>query len=89
MVIGNYGIINNSKKSKKVFDAIDNFKKNATLTSSPSDDFDFIVTTGDNIYPSVADSPTFLELNHMQNLFESRQNLRSIPIYPVRGNHDA
>ena len=87
-MIGNYGISNHSK-SNYIFDTINQFKSNAVSNSNTQDDFDFIVTTGDNIYPSVQDSPTFLEFNKIQNLFESRTFLRNVPIYPVRGNHDA
>lgn len=61
-VIGNYGI-SNLTKSNYIFDTIDTFKSNAVSTSNTQDDFDFFVTTGDNIYPSIQDSPTFLELN--------------------------
>ncbi len=63
------------------------FKKNAK-PSSP-DDFDFFITTGDNLYPLIPNYPSDIEFKRLQNLFESQDSLKDIPIYPVRGNHDA
>jgi hypothetical protein len=62
-------------------------KKNA-IADSP-EDFDFFVTVGDNLYvlnpPHVDD----LQFEIMMNLFLKRDAIKDIPIYPVRGNHDA
>ena len=43
---------------------------------------------GDNLYPVNATGPTNGELQEMMGLFESRENIRDLPIYAVRGNHD-
>jgi hypothetical protein len=51
-VIGNIGI-SDHKKSNYIFDTINQFKSNAVSNSNSKDDFDFIVTAGDNIYPSI------------------------------------
>lgn len=48
---------------------------------------DFIVTTGDNIYPVLAHDPTDYEfeliLDHFRKPFIS-----NLAVYPTRGNHD-
>jgi hypothetical protein len=42
---------------------------------------------GDNMYPLDDELPTDEELNSMLGLFK-KDSLSSLPIYPVRGNHD-
>lgn len=49
---------------------------------------DFIFTMGDNIYPIIPGEPSDYELDWMLSLFKT-PNLAKIPIYAVRGNHDA
>jgi len=61
-------------------------KKSATPGSQ--EDFDFFVTTGDNLYPAKATKPTDAELDTMVGLFTSRKPIKDLPIYPTRGNHD-
>jgi hypothetical protein len=52
------------------------------------EDFEFFVTTGDNIYTwNLIDTP-FSEFETMMGLFNSRDEIKDVPIYPVRGNHD-
>lgn len=60
-------------------------KKDAV--SDSTEDFEFFVTVGDNLYPKVAAEPTEEEFELMFNLFE-RESIKDLPIYPVRGNHD-
>jgi hypothetical protein len=49
---------------------------------------EFFITVGDNIYPLVADAPTVEEFEQMVGLF-NRTNISEIPVWAVRGNHDA
>jgi len=51
------------------------------------DNIDHFITMGDNIYPTVADKPTQDEFKQMFDLFK-RKNLKDLPIYAIRGNHD-
>ena len=53
--------MNNLSHANEVFDGIEFTKKNS-IKGSPSD-FDFIITTGDNIYPKVAEYPSIQEFN--------------------------
>ena len=69
-----------------VFDGIDQMKRNAEPGSS--EDFDFFVTAGDNLYPIIPNSPSRFEFERMMDLFNTRDAISDIPIYPVRGNHD-
>ena len=45
---------------KKVFDGINSLKKHAKKGSE--EDFDFIITTGDNLYPVITEDPSDQEL---------------------------
>ena len=78
--------MNNLSHANEVFDGIEFTKKNS-IKGSPSD-FDFIITTGDNIYPKVAEYPSIQEFNLLIDLFKSRENLKNLEIFPVRGNHE-
>lgn len=49
---------------------------------------EFFITVGDNIYPAVGDAPTVEEFEQMVGLF-NRTNICNIPVWAVRGNHDA
>jgi hypothetical protein len=86
-VIGDYGWVQDLTDSNLTFDAMDSIKAKAEPGSN--DDFEFFVTVGDNLYPRVGDSPTKEEFADMMNLFGSREHLKDLKIYPVRGNHDA
>ena len=61
-------------------------KQNAKAGSP--EDFDFFITTGDNVYPLVPEEPTQDEFDKVINLFLNRDHIKNLPIYPVRGNHD-
>jgi metallophosphoesterase superfamily enzyme len=61
-------------------------KKNA-VKDSP-EDFDFFITTGDNMYPNKAKKPTKAEFEKIASLFNERDAIKNVPIYSVRGNHD-
>ena len=73
-------------RANLVFDGINQMKESAAKHSP--EDFDFFLTAGDNVYPIIPSHPTDLEFHRMFELFDSRSSLKSIPIYPVRGNHD-
>jgi hypothetical protein len=70
-----------------VFDAI-----NTVVGSSRTDTIgrpDFFITGGDNIYPAdYYGDPTQDEWKTMLSFFQ-RPNLKDLPVYAVRGNHDA
>ena len=86
VVVGDFAVILDLMMAKNVFDKIDNMKKNAVPGSA--EDFDFFVTVGDNLYVKRPQTPTQHEFNEMMNLFETREHIKKLPIYPVRGNHD-
>jgi len=46
------------------------------------------MTTGDNIYVKNETNPTLAEADLMMSLFLTRNNLKDLNIWPVRGNHD-
>lgn len=52
------------------------------------EDFDFFVTTGDNLYALDANKPLAWEFEKMMDMFLTRDSIKDLPIYPVRGNHD-
>ena len=52
------------------------------------ENFDFITTVGDNLYPHNKHYPTKSEIEGMMNLFLQRPEISDLPVYPVRGNHD-
>ena len=60
------------------------------LEASPEspEDFDFFITSGDNIYTIEKETPRDWELRWMLDLFSSRKPIADLPIYPVRGNHE-
>jgi len=68
-----------------VFDAINKMKKKAHPGSA--EDFDFFITTGDNIYPRIDKKPMTMEFATMMGLFK-RESIKELPIYPVRGSQD-
>lgn len=55
VVIGDYANIKDMSLANQVFDGIEKLKSNAVQDSA--EDFDFFITTGDNIYPEKATSP--------------------------------
>ena len=73
-------------RARMVFDGINQMKKTAAPNSP--EDFDFFLTAGDNVYPFIPAHPTSIEFGRMMNLFNTRDAIKDIPIYPVRGNHD-
>ena len=87
VVVGDFGWADdNFRTANTVFDHINEMKQNAELDTI--EDFDFFVTTGDNLYPKTPAEPTQEELDTMVELFEKREAISDLPIYPVRGNHD-
>ena len=86
VVVGDFGNMNNMAPANAVFDAIANMKQHAA-PGSP-EDFQFFVTTGDNLYPIVATEPTDDEFKQVLDLFGTRSSIKDLPIYPTRGNHD-
>lgn len=69
-----------------MFEAINDMKAHANKNSP--EDFDFIVTTGDNIKPKNKSAPTDEELGKLRGLFDKKY-IKDLPIYGVRGNHGA
>lgn len=87
VVIGGFGNLKDIERTNHVFDAINDMKKNAKKDSP--EDFDFFVTTGDNLKPADREKPTDAELEKMMELFTKRDAIKNVDIYPVRGNHGA
>ena len=87
VVVGGFGNMKDLNRTNHVFDAINLMKKNAKKNSPQ--DFDFFVTTGDNLKPADRVKPTEDEMNKMMDLFKKRDAIKDIDIYPVRGNHGA
>jgi hypothetical protein len=71
------------------FDGMNKIKKRAgeCYDNICPNDIDAFFTMGDNMYPLDDELPTDEELNSMLGLFK-KDSLSSLPIYPVRGNHD-
>lgn len=86
VAVGDFAEMHDMPRSELVFDAIDLLKRNATPGSK--EDFDFFTTVGDNIYPMDALNPTKKEFKQMMDLFQKRESIKNLSIYPVRGNHD-
>ena len=86
VVIGDYGNVEDLRYANAVFDSLNTLKLNAE-PGSP-EDFQFFITTGDNLYPMNDFEPTEEEIELMMGLFTSRDGLKDLPIYPTRGNHD-
>jgi len=62
--------------------------KQSAVKNSP-EDFDFIVTTGDNLRPKNNTQPTNREVDNMLDLFRKQKTLNNTKIFAVRGNHGA
>lgn len=86
VVVGGFGNMKDQNRTNHVFDAINKLKKEAKKNSPQ--DFDFFVTTGDNLKPENREKPTDEEMDKMFELF-TRDAIKDVPIYPVRGNHGA
>ena len=86
VVVGDFASMHDLRPANTVFDAINDLKDNADPDSP--EDFDFFITVGDNLYVAEPTSPTDAEFDIMMNLFLSRNSIKDLPIYPVRGNHD-
>ena len=87
-IVGDYGVVTNITQAEEVFDAINMVVGQSTDQSI--DRPEFLITVGDNIYPAVADAPTVAEFDLMLSLFDgNRTNLSPLPVWAVRGNHDA
>ena len=85
-IVGDFGPMNDLSYANIVFDAIALMKEDA-VPGSP-EDFDFFITSGDNMYPEFEENPSEEEFANMMGLFLDRHALKEIPIYPVRGNND-
>ena len=86
VVIGDFANIGSMGNANRVFDYIAEKRQNADPESV--DKFDFFVTTGDNLYVKDPKNPQPEEFDTMMNLFLTRDSIKDLPIYPVRGNHD-
>ena len=86
VLVGDYANIRDMQRPHAVFDAISQMKSDATTDSA--EDFDFFVTSGDNIYSITQEYPRDWELGWLIELFTSRPPIADLPIYPVRGNHE-
>ena len=85
-IVGDYGVVTNMTMADSAFDAINTIVGNAE--SGSIDDPEFFITVGDNIYPASAANPTESEFEAMIGLW-NRPNIREIPTWAIRGNHDA
>lgn len=83
LLIGDYGWTPDMTDPNLNFDAINQY-------ASEGNNFDFIMTTGDNIYANQSNEsyPTMEEADMVMKLFSTRQYLKDKEIWPVRGNHD-
>lgn len=86
VVIGDWGSMSNLDVAREVFKDINNLKRDAVQGSA--EDFDFMITVGDNIYPEDGQNPTDDEFKAMLDLIRTREHLKDLEVYPVRGNHD-
>lgn len=86
-IVGDFGYIGNMTNARRTFQKMDDVLANASNDTDPENLIDFIMTAGDNIYPTIAEHPQDWEFNEVLDLFQS-ENLKNLPVYPVRGNHD-
>jgi len=56
-VAGDYGHIANMSIAQLSFEKMDQIMDGASNTTNPRDLIDFIVTAGDNIYPTIPNDP--------------------------------
>jgi metallophosphoesterase superfamily enzyme len=85
-IVGDYGVVTNITQAEEVFDAM-----NIAIGESAPNTIgspEFIITVGDNIYPASKYDPTVAEFQLMLSLF-NRTNIADLPVWAVRGNHDA
>ena len=85
-VVGDYGRVTALETPNMVFDAMNEVIGAGVYQSI--DKPEFIITTGDNIYPAVGNAPTAEEFRLMVGLF-NRTNIADLPVYAIRGNHDS
>ena len=85
-IVGDYGVVTNLTQADQIFDAIDTVV--GAAQPQTIGDPEFFITVGDNIYPAVEGQPTVEEFQLMLGLF-NRTNIKDIPVWAVRGNHDA
>lgn len=69
---------------ESVFQAMEDM---LTYPHSMDDLVDYVLTAGDNLYPDSAHHPRDDEFEQILNHFR-KPNLKNIPVYAVRGNHD-
>ena len=85
-MVGDFGYIGNGLTiAKSIFKKMDEVIDD---TSSAENQIDFIMTTGDNVYPLVGSAPEDSEVTAVLDLFRNTNNIKNLDIYPVRGNHD-
>ncbi len=86
-IIGDFGVISNMDAARRTFQKMDDILGAATNETDPDDLIDFIFAAGDNIYPTVPTDPQDWEFDEILSLFQS-ENLKNLPAYVIRGNHD-
>ena len=89
-IIGDYGWVQDLTDSYYTFGKMSEIMMEAHESPNPDprDLIDYFLTVGDNLYPRIGDSPTDEEFDEMMSLF-TYPYLDELPIYAVRGNHDA
>lgn len=85
LLIGDYGWTRNMTDPNLNFDAINSYVGNWT---SKGGKIDFFMTTGDNIYVRNESYPNDTEADIMMSLFLTRQHLKDLNVWAIRGNHD-
>lgn len=85
LIVGDFGWTMNMTNSQLNFDAINSYVGNLT---AKGEKIDFFMSMGDNMYlfeneanPSQADVDTIMSVFN-------RPNLKDLPIFAIRGNHD-
>jgi len=86
VIVGDFGYVKNISHADNLFDYINLIKETAVKDST--EDFEFFLTVGDNLYPKDPYEPTPEEFDTVMNLWLQRDAIKDLPIYPVRGNHE-
>ena len=76
VVVGDFANIKDMSLANQVFDGIEQLK--STAEEGSAEDFDFFITTGDNIYPAKATSPYDDEFQQMMDLFLTRDSIKDL-----------
>lgn len=84
LIVGDFGWTMNMTNSQLNFDAINSYVGNLT---AKGEKIDFFMSMGDNMYLEKEANPSQADVDTIMSVF-NRPNLKDLPIFAIRGNHD-